>query len=63
MGILPALTVEPILALAAGAVLQGPLPRHDLAIWHGFSPALWMSVIALAGGVLLRPTQAPVRAA
>jgi multicomponent K+:H+ antiporter subunit A len=26
VGILPALTVEPILALAAGAVLQGPLP-------------------------------------
>jgi multicomponent K+:H+ antiporter subunit A len=46
VGILPALTVEPILALAAGAVLQAPLPEHNLAIWHGFNPALWMSVIA-----------------
>jgi multicomponent K+:H+ antiporter subunit A len=60
VGILPALTVEPILALAAGAVLQGPLPRHDLAIWHGFSPALWMSVIALAGGVLLYARRKPL---
>ena len=53
VGIFPAQTVEPMLALAAGAVLQGPLPEHDLAIWHGVSPALWMSVIALVGGVLL----------
>ncbi|MDI6745885.1 MAG: monovalent cation/H+ antiporter subunit A [Rhodocyclaceae bacterium] len=53
VGIFPAQTVEPILAVAAGAVLQGPLPAHDLAIWHGVSPALWMSVIALCGGGLL----------
>ena len=53
VGIFPAQTVEPLLAVAAGAVLQGPLPEHDLALWHGVSPALWMSIIALAGGVLL----------
>ncbi len=53
VGMFPAQTVEPLLAVAAGAVLQGPLPEHDLAIWHGVSPALWMSVIALVGGVLL----------
>jgi multicomponent K+:H+ antiporter subunit A len=34
-------------------VLQGPPPAHNLAIWHGVSPALWMSVIALLGGALL----------
>ncbi len=60
VGILPALTVEPILALAAGAVLQGPLPAHDLAIWHGFSPAVWMSVIALIGGILLYVGRKPL---
>jgi multicomponent K+:H+ antiporter subunit A len=60
VGILPALTVEPILALAAGAVLQGPLPAHDLAIWHGFSPALWMSVIALIGGILVYVGRKPM---
>jgi multicomponent K+:H+ antiporter subunit A len=53
VGILPALTVDPILSVAAAGVLQGPVPPHDLAIWHGFSPALWMSVVALIGGVLL----------
>ena len=53
VGIFPAHTVEPLLAVAAAAVLQGPLPEHDLALWHGFNPALWMSLIAMLGGVLL----------
>ncbi len=60
VGILPALTVEPILSVAAGSVLQGPLPPHDLAIWHGFSPALWMSVVALVGGVVLYVVRKPL---
>jgi multicomponent K+:H+ antiporter subunit A len=60
VGILPEQTVEPLLAVAAGAVLQGPLPEHDLAIWHGVSPALWMSVIALIGGVLLYVGRKPL---
>lgn len=53
VGIFPALTVQPILAVAAASVLQAPLPAYSLAIWHGFSPALWMSVIALGGGGLV----------
>lgn len=53
VGIFPAQTVEPLLAVAATAVLQGPLPAHNLAIWHGFNTALWMSLIALCGGTFL----------
>ena len=60
VGVFPALTVEPILSLAAGAVLQAPPPAHDLAIWHGVSPALWMSVIALLGGALLYSGRRPL---
>ena len=60
VGIFPAQTVEPLLAVAAASVLQGPLPEHDLAIWHGFNPALWMSVIALAGGALLYWARRPL---
>ncbi|MDP1704623.1 MAG: monovalent cation/H+ antiporter subunit A [Sulfurimicrobium sp.] len=60
VGILPSLTVEPLLAAAAGAVLQAPLPEHNLAIWHGFSPALLMSMIALVGGVLLYTVRKPL---
>jgi multicomponent K+:H+ antiporter subunit A len=60
VGIFPAVTVEPILAVAARGVLQGPVPPHDLAIWHGFSPALWMSVVALVGGVLVYAGRKPL---
>ncbi|MDP3866352.1 MAG: monovalent cation/H+ antiporter subunit A [Rhodoferax sp.] len=60
VGIFPAQTVEPLLAVAAGAVLQGPVPGHSLAIWHGFNPALWMSVIALVGGAVLYRFRRPL---
>ncbi len=60
VGIFPALTVQPILSVAAGAVLQAPLPAFDLAIWHGFSPALGMSVVALAGGLAVYAGRRPL---
>jgi len=53
VGIAPALTVAPLLAVAAGAALGGPLPEYSLAIWHGFNLPLAMSAIALAGGLAL----------
>jgi len=51
VGVLPSLTVEPIVDLAASDVLGGPLPAHTLAIWHGFTAPLAMSGIALALGL------------
>jgi len=51
VGIFPAWSVGALLASAAGASLQSPLPVYDLKIWHGFNLALLMSLIALAGGV------------
>ena len=53
IGIFPEFTVQPILAVAAAAVLQAPLPPYDLAIWHGPSPALAMSIIALFAGLMI----------
>ncbi|HRC73471.1 MAG TPA: MnhB domain-containing protein, partial [Candidatus Competibacter sp.] len=60
VGIFPAQTVEPLLAVASAGVLQERPPAHDLAIWHGFSPALGMSVIALMGGGLVYLGRKPV---
>ncbi|MFN3593221.1 MAG: monovalent cation/H+ antiporter subunit A [Thiobacillaceae bacterium] len=60
VGIFPALTVQPILSVAAGAVLQASPPAFDLAIWHGFSPALGMSVVALAGGLAVYAGRRPL---
>ncbi len=51
VGLLPALTVEPLLRLAAGALLQEPLPEFSLAVWHGFNLPLLMSLVALLGGI------------
>jgi multicomponent K+:H+ antiporter subunit A len=53
VGMAPALTVGPLLAVAAGAALGGPLPDYSLALWHGINLPLLMSVIALAGGLAL----------
>jgi multicomponent K+:H+ antiporter subunit A len=53
VGIVPSLTVAPLLAVAAGAALGGPLPEYSLAVWHGFNLPLLMSAIALAGGLIL----------
>jgi multicomponent K+:H+ antiporter subunit A len=50
VGILPAQTVGPLLATAGQAIL-GDVPEYELAVWHGFTPALLMSLVALAGGV------------
>ena len=53
VGILPAMTIKPFLASAVRAVLGPDTPPYSLAVWHGFSEPLLMSVIALAGGILL----------
>jgi multicomponent K+:H+ antiporter subunit A len=51
VGIAPAWTVAPLLAVAAGSVVGAELPDYSLAIWHGFTVPLLMSLAALAGGI------------
>jgi len=53
VGILPGITVAPLLAVAARDVLGGELPAYSIAIWHGFNLPLLMSGIAVAGGCLM----------
>ena len=53
VGIFPQWSVAPILSAAAGAAMQSPLPQFKLAVWHGFTAPFIMSLVALAGGVLL----------
>ncbi|WP_332814486.1 monovalent cation/H+ antiporter subunit A [Ramlibacter sp.] len=53
VGLLPAVTFGPIVAVAAQAVLHGPPPEHHLALWHGLNLPLAMSAVALLGGVSL----------
>jgi multicomponent K+:H+ antiporter subunit A len=53
VGMLPAVSVGPLLATAARPVVGGTLPEYSLAVWHGWTPALLMSVVAMVGGLLL----------
>ena len=53
IGIVPGPTIGGLLADAAQAVVGASLPYYSLAVWHGFTLPLLMSVIAMAGGVVL----------
>ncbi|HVL71380.1 MAG TPA: monovalent cation/H+ antiporter subunit A [Beijerinckiaceae bacterium] len=52
IGILPAVAAA-VVDRTAQAVVGGPLPYYYLAIWHGFTPALFMSAFAVAAGLAL----------
>ncbi|MDX5357447.1 MAG: DUF4040 domain-containing protein, partial [Rhodobacterales bacterium] len=53
VGILPGITLGTVLHDAAQAVVGPGLPYHDIAIWHGLTWPLIMSVIALVVGTLI----------
>lgn len=53
VGTLPAWSVGAFLAAAARPVVGGDLPEYSLAIWHGVNMPLVMSLVALAGGIVL----------
>ena len=50
VGVLPALTLGPLVQIAATAMLGQAPPPYQLAIWHGFNLPLLLSMLALAGG-------------
>jgi multicomponent K+:H+ antiporter subunit A len=53
IGLFPAVIAGPLVAATAGAVTGGVLPDYHLALWHGFTPALGMSAIAVAAGLVV----------
>jgi multicomponent K+:H+ antiporter subunit A len=53
VGIVPALTIGPFLETAVRAVLAAATPEYSLAVWHGFTYPLLMSVVAMTGGTAL----------
>ena len=53
VGVFPAITIGPVLAIAVRSVLGPETPPYDLALWHGFNLPLLMSAVALGAGALL----------
>ena len=51
VGIMPELAVGEILAAAAAPVVGGVLPGYSLKVWHGFTMPLFMSLLAIGGGI------------
>jgi multicomponent K+:H+ antiporter subunit A len=60
VGIIPGLTVAPLLEVGVRGVLQDDPPYYSLAIWHGVTPALLMSIFALAAGGVLYLVRRPL---
>lgn len=53
VGVLPALTVAPVLDAAARSMLGDAMPSYSLAVWHGLNLPLLMSMGGLVGGIAL----------
>ncbi|MGE4324023.1 MAG: monovalent cation/H+ antiporter subunit A [Sphingobium sp.] len=53
VGVFPAVTIGPLLDIAARSVLGDSTPAYNLAVWHGVTMPLLMSTLALLGGILL----------
>ncbi|PVH30290.1 monovalent cation/H+ antiporter subunit A [Pararhodobacter oceanensis] len=56
IGLFPQQMVGPFVEVVAGAVTGGH-PHVHLALWHGLTPALYMSAIAVAGGLVFLALQ------
>ncbi len=61
IGLFPQTMVGPLVATVSGAVIGSPdLPYYSLSIWHGVTPALFMSIIAVGVGLALLKTHSPL---
>ncbi len=53
VGIVPALTIAPVLAAGAQGVLGDAVPYYSLSVWHGWNLPLLMSLASMVFGVAL----------
>src|SRR5690606_18911275 len=53
VGVIPSIVVRPILDTAAAAVLGPDMPAYSLALWHGVTLPVLMSILAVGGRVVL----------
>ncbi|MBY6002777.1 monovalent cation/H+ antiporter subunit A [Salipiger bermudensis] len=53
IGLFPMVFAGPIVDVASAAVTGGRAEHVHLKLWHGVTPALFMSIIAVAGGAFL----------
>ena len=61
VGLFPQTLTKALVAAAAGATTGGTAPSFKPMLWHGLTPALAMSVIAVAVGVIALRAHAPLQ--
>ncbi len=61
VGLFPQTLTKALVAAAAGATTGGTAPGFKPMLWHGLTPALAMSVIAVAIGVIALRAHAPLQ--
>lgn len=59
-GFMPNVVADAFIAPAVASV-YGTAQPLELALWHGFNPALWLSVVSVVTGLLLYRSWATVR--
>lgn len=62
IGLFPETFAGALVRATAGAVIGGGVPEFHLSLWHGFTPALFMSAVAVVIGLTLLWRYARVRA-
>ncbi|MEJ7925786.1 monovalent cation/H+ antiporter subunit A [Sphingobium sp. AN641] len=60
LGLFPMLIAGDLVQAAAGAVIGAPPPAFAISLWHGFTPALGLSVMAVIAGALILAGYAPI---
>ena len=63
IGVMPMTFAGPFVQMAANAVVGGDLHMHPIKHWHGVTPALIISGIAVVGGLILLASFKPLKAA
>ncbi|WP_250655858.1 monovalent cation/H+ antiporter subunit A [Alkalimarinus coralli] len=53
VGIFPSFVVGDLLSVASLSLLSEGLPEYSLAIWHGLNVPLFMSILAMIGGLTI----------
>lgn len=63
LGLMPQLLAAPLVGRVAAEVVGAPIEPLKLKLWHGVTPALLMSGVAVLGGIVVLASYARVAAA
>ena len=53
IGLFPAVVAGPLVEQVSRAVIGGDTPYYSLSLWHGVTPALFMSIAAIGLGLVI----------